>query len=246
VVMFLVMVAAPGGFLLWLLIGGVIASAIMKQKAAPAVVQRFRSSLNTARAQLQTLEGRWRAEASDARFAARLRQLEVARQTWCDLPNERERRFRMLEQQRERSQRRAFLERFQLEKATIPGIGPGRKAMLTSYNVETAADIEETRIRQIPGFGPAMIGKLRQWRAQLEATFHFDPSRGVDPLDIAALDRELADGKAALERDILDGPADLKRLAQELSMARSALKPQIACALLMVTQAEADLRAVGG
>lgn len=246
VVTLAVMAAAPAGFLLWLLIGGGITAAIMNKKPDSSVVQRFRSSLNTANAQMRTLEERWQTEASDAKFAARMRQLEVAKQTWGDFPNERHRRLRVFEQQRETSQRRVFLERFQLERATIPGIGPSRKAMLASYNVETAADIEDARVRQIPGFGPAMIGKLKQWRANVEAKFRFDPLKGVDPQDIAALDRELASKRADLERDLLNGPADLKRLAQEIFVARSALEPQIASALRIVTQAEADLRAVGG
>jgi DNA-binding helix-hairpin-helix protein with protein kinase domain len=240
-----VMAAVPAGSLIWLL-GGGIAAAITNKKPDTQFGQRVRSSLNTANAQLRTLEERWQSEASDAKFVARISQLEATKQTWQDLNNERHRRLRMLEQQREASQRRAFLDRFKLEHATIPGIGPGRKAMLASYNVETAADIEHGRISKIPGFGPALIGSLRTWHAKVEAKFRFDPSKGVDPQEIAALDREIAVKRAALERDILNGPADLKRLAHEISIVRSALEPQITNALRLVMQAEADLKAVGG
>jgi DNA-binding helix-hairpin-helix protein with protein kinase domain len=246
VITIIVIAAAPSGTLAWLFFGGIIAAAIQKPKAAPGILQNFRSSRDTARTQLRALEDRWRADASETKFVTRLRQLEAAKQKWGDLPRERQQRFRALESQREQSQRKAFLERYRLARATIPDIGPGRKAMLASYNVETAADIDEYRIAQIPGFGPATIGKLRQWRAGLEANFRFDQTRGVDPHEIAALDRELAGAKAALERDILNGPADLRRLAQEISMARSSLTLQIAHTLKMVMQAEADLKAVGG
>jgi DNA-binding helix-hairpin-helix protein with protein kinase domain len=240
------MAAVPAGILLWLIGGCIAAIVVNSKKVDPSTVQQFRSSLNTATANLRALEERWRFEAGEAKFTARMNQLQVAKQAWEDLANERHRRLRLLERHRETFQRQAFLAHFHLERATIPGIGPSRKAMLASYNVETAADIVDAKISQIPGFGPVTLGKLRQWRASVEAQFRFDPSRAVDPQDIARLDRELAGKRADLERDLLNGPSDLKRLAQEISTVRSALETQIASALRMVMQTEADLKAVGG
>jgi DNA-binding helix-hairpin-helix protein with protein kinase domain len=44
-----------------------------------------------------------------------------------------------------------FLDRFEIERATIPSIGPGRKQTLSSYGIETAADIKESEIAKVPG-----------------------------------------------------------------------------------------------
>jgi DNA-binding helix-hairpin-helix protein with protein kinase domain len=44
-----------------------------------------------------------------------------------------------------------YLENFFIEHATIPGIGPGRKATLESYGIGTAADVDKQKIVAVPG-----------------------------------------------------------------------------------------------
>lgn len=74
----------------------------------------------------------------------------------------------------------------------------------------------------------------------------FNASAGVDPRDLATLDRELADIKRHLEVALLNGPTELRRLHHEITTLRIALGPQVDAALRQVMQAEADLKAVRG
>ena len=240
------MAAVPTGALLWLLGGFGIGAAVGGKKEDPQAVASFSSRQRTAEAQYRTILTRWENDAAESRFMTKFRELGHKRDEWNDIPQLRQRRFRMLEQEREKAQLRRFLEAFDIEDATIAGVGPGRKAMLASYNVETAWDVADANIRRVPGFGPALTSKLIDWRRTVERRFRYDQSKGVDPHDIAALDRELADAKRKLESALLNGPPDLTRLRHEIATLRVALGPQLDEALLQVVQAETDLRAVKG
>lgn len=63
------------------------------------------------------------------------------------------------------------LERQVIAHASIPDIGPSRKAMLASFGVETAADINPRAIQRIAGFGPHLTNRLLAWRQSCERKF---------------------------------------------------------------------------
>ncbi|WP_093432565.1 hypothetical protein [Pseudomonas sp. ok266] len=89
-----------------------------------------------------------------------------------------------LKSTREARQRIDFLDRFLIRRATIPGIGPAKTATLTSFGIETAADITASAVRAVPGFGEALTGKMLAWRQSHEAKFRYNTS--PDPSDIQA------------------------------------------------------------
>jgi DNA-binding helix-hairpin-helix protein with protein kinase domain len=55
---------------------------------------------------------------------------------------------------------------------------------LTSFGIETAADITASAVRAVPGFGEALTGKMLAWRQSHEAKFRYNTS--PDPSDIQA------------------------------------------------------------
>ena len=63
----------------------------------------------------------------------------------------------------------AYLRRFSLERASIPGIGPAFKARLISSGFHTAADVDYYRARGVRGIGPTRAHSLADWRSDLEA-----------------------------------------------------------------------------
>lgn len=77
---------------------------------------------------------------------------------------------------REARQRDAFLDRYPIRAAKISGIGPAKTATLASFGIETAADVNETAVRAVPGFGEAMTAKMMSWRRTHEARFRYDPA----------------------------------------------------------------------
>src|SRR5206468_8447379 len=84
-----------------------------------------------------------------------------------------------------------FLDRFELEDAKIDDIGPGRKRTLASYGIETALDLVPSRISAVPGFGPKRVERLMKWRQSIAAKFRFDPTKPIDPRDVAKVEQEL-------------------------------------------------------
>ncbi len=115
--------------------------------------------------------------------------------------------------------------------------------MLESYNVETAWDITDRNVARVPGFGPALTMKLKNWRQSVERRFRYDPSKGVDPRDIAALDREMIDVKRKLEQHLTAGSIELTQIKNEIITQRNVLKKQVNDAYKELIQAEADLNA---
>jgi DNA-binding helix-hairpin-helix protein with protein kinase domain len=107
---------------------------------------------------------RWKREASRHAFAEKLKALEEkVHAEMADLPNERRRRLAKLEAEREMRQRQRYLDRFRIDRAKIRRIGSGRVAMLASYGIETAADIEGAKIMRILGFGETLTSELVRW-----------------------------------------------------------------------------------
>ena len=149
-------------------------------------------SVVTASADYDAVLTRWNREALAAPFTIALLQLEMAKAGLADMSNERKRRLAKLDADREANQRYRFLDNHRIAGADIRNIGVSRTAMLASYGIETAADVVAHNILQIPGFGPAYTGSLVDWRNRIQARFRFDPKEPVDPLEVQALERELA------------------------------------------------------
>lgn len=180
----------------------------------------------------------WTRRAGDASFRNEREALESVRRELANLPNERTKQMAILEQQREAAQREAYLDRFRIDRGKIPLVGDTRVAMLASFGVETAADIEVNKIRSIPGFGETITRNLLRWRSGHELNFRFNPSVSIDASQIAALERRLYDRKTALIVQLRDGPARLTRLRNEALAERERLRPLITRAFLEKEEAE--------
>jgi DNA-binding helix-hairpin-helix protein with protein kinase domain len=60
-----------------------------------------------------------------------------------------------------------FLRSYLISDANIYGIGPSRSSTLSSYGIETAADLTSNQLYTISGFGPVLISSLLSWRDSL-------------------------------------------------------------------------------
>jgi DNA-binding helix-hairpin-helix protein with protein kinase domain len=167
----------------------------------------------------------WQREASKVIFDQKLSELQKARAELADMPKIRERRLAKLEAERETRQKEYYLDRFRIDRARIAGIGVARIAMLISYGIETAADIDSAKIRQIPGFGDTLTDKLVLWRHGHERNFRFNPKEPVLRQDIEAVDRELSSRRMILISALKSGPDTLNSLCQNIIAARIRLAP---------------------
>jgi DNA-binding helix-hairpin-helix protein with protein kinase domain len=207
------------GYVVWLILRSAV---VIGTQNAP-----FEKAAKEASDRWTDIRNQWDHIATDDRFKAQYHKLEREYAELKKLPAVRQSRYQKLEQGRAQQQRMRHLESFEIERAKISGLGPSRKAMLASYNIETAWDVEKHRVMAVPGFGPARADKLVEWRRSVEARFRFDPARGVDPRDIAALDREIAAVRFKLEQSLANGPQVLKRIREHLLAQRAQLRPQV-------------------
>jgi DNA-binding helix-hairpin-helix protein with protein kinase domain len=97
---------------------------------------------------------------------------------------------------------------------------------------------------QVPGFGPALTRTLLDWKKSVAVRFIFKPAAGIDPRDIAAMDRDLAARRSEIEKTLVQGSGELRQVSRQVTVRRQALASQIQAALRAVAQAEADLGAL--
>lgn len=156
------------------------------------------------------------------------------------LPQREKEKLAELERKKRDLQMRKHLESHLLDRAKVAGIGPGRKATLASFGVETAWDVKSRRITNIPGFGPAMQEKLRQWSKSVEQKFVFNANIPTDPQAIREAKNNIAKQRAELERDLIKAPADLQRLLDEATRLRENPPSELVAAYRRMKQAELD------
>jgi len=99
--------------------------------------------------------------------------------------------------------------------------------MLSSYGIETAADIERGRVMSISGFGESLTRNLLDWLKGHERNFRFNPSESIDPTDAAAVERDITTRRQKLLQALKQGPQVLQRKVVQINEARVRLQPFI-------------------
>jgi DNA-binding helix-hairpin-helix protein with protein kinase domain len=184
---------------------------------------------------------RWNFEAGDAAFRQKLQEATKMKSKYENLNNEYSKEKQKLQAAVMERQLHKFLDTFFIHDHSIPKIGAGRKATLASFGVETAADVEPGKILRISGFGPGLTNELVQWRKRLEPKFRFDPSKGVDPADIAALNQKFRQERTQMEGALLATPETLNKARGQTLLRREAIRSQIEDVAKALAQARADL-----
>jgi DNA-binding helix-hairpin-helix protein with protein kinase domain len=192
-----------------------------------------------------SLQQRYTDEAMKRDFEAKLADLRRNKDDLCGLADEREKELAKLQQNAWWRQLYWFLNRYYLRDASIAGVGPGKLAVLRSYGVETAADVNQASVSRVPGFGLVLTGKLMAWRQSLERGFRFDASRSTDPSDVADLDRKLDLKRRQLEATLTQGQPQLLHVNRQVNARRADLRTSLESAAQALAQTDCDLRALG-
>ncbi len=226
-------------FLLWVILACVIGPWVNSRGNADRTP--LFAAQRQAKARYDDLSGRWSREDGSQSFNLKIAGLRALREEWVGLPALRKQRFEQLVANRQKHAMRAFLDQYEIERAKIPGIGAGKKAMLESFNIETAADITQHAVMQVPGFGPALTEKLMRWRRGIERNFRFDPQSAIDPRQIADLDRTIGIRKAEIENALLSGRTSLMQQRSAILSRRQAMESSLQQAASEFAQATADV-----
>jgi DNA-binding helix-hairpin-helix protein with protein kinase domain len=154
----------------------------------------------------------------------------------------------IMKSNREARQRHSYLDGFSIRRASISGIGAAKTATLVSFGIETAADVTQSAVLRVPGFGDVMTGKLVDWRRKIEGRFRYDPTPNAqDVSDEKALRGRFATDKAKLEATIRNGLGTLRNAKTRLEALPTRARSDTALndALSTRAQAEQDLKLLG-
>jgi len=236
----------PSLMAVWWLVGVGIWVAVGRWAESGGLLATVRQTRQEAANQLKRLGELLRTETDPQSFDQQRKILDGKRTELQSLPAVRAQRMKVLIANRERNARQRFLERHRIETGKIPGVGPSKRAMLQSYRIETAADIEYTAVLGVPGFGPALASRLEEWRRDVENSFLFNPNSEVDPRDVNDLDRKIAVERSTLEQALLQGANQLSQIRQQILVRREALLAQAHPFAMNFAQADADCKALTG
>lgn len=239
-----IIVLPSSAWLLVLLLGFGAYVGVRAGLARSAEERSIRHQHEAAMSRWTSAQKEWESRSGAHAFDARKSDLERLRREWSDVPNGRLRKLDALKSDQRRIQLERFLDDFEIEDAAIPGIGAGRKQTLESYGIETAGDVQLSKLYAVPGFGPKLRSNLLSWRRSLEQRFVFDPNRAIDPRDQAKVEQEVLGERQRIEAAMTRALAELKQVRGQILATRQQLRPQIEAVYRDYAQAAADLSAI--
>jgi DNA-binding helix-hairpin-helix protein with protein kinase domain len=137
-----------------------------------------------------------------------------------------------------------FLERHLIRDATIPDVGPKRKATLAAWNIDSAADVTWQAVAAVQGFGPTLQHRLMAWRASVEARFVFDANRAIPQQDLDAIEYRWRRYKSDLEQQLRAGAEEARRASEAIRRRRVTIARELERPARRWAQAAADLEAI--
>ena len=188
----------------------------------------------------EALAKKWSVDGPSSSFNDKFAQYQKLRDELSGLQALRNQRYQTLVSQRRQDALRKYLDTFEIYKARIPGIGRAKVDALESWNIDTAADITMNAVLQVPGFGPALTSRLLAWRAEVERGFKFNPNSGVDPKQVANLDRTITIRRVELQEELKKAPAMLNQLKASIMARRQAIQQPLLQAMHHLAQASSD------
>ncbi|WP_322762953.1 hypothetical protein [Frankia sp. Cr2] len=138
-------------------------------------------------------------------------------------------------------QLRRHLERQYVSRASISGVGPSLKQRLAAYGVNTAADVNSSKVIGIPGFGEVKTRALVAWRDSCERAFRYNPHDPATPKERDQVLGVHQRRRRSIENELQRGLAELQRRSQLRPEARAEIEQKLAATARQLAQADADL-----
>jgi hypothetical protein len=215
-----------------------------EQALLQAEQARRQVNLSEADKQLKALVAQLKSEAPPGRFQTMKNELYILKEAYQRLSLQEKRELDELHANAHARQLRKFLESCFIDSADIPGIGPGRKATLRSYGIETAADVNSSRVEQVCGFGESRTRVMLDWRANCERRFRFNPATAVTEADRNAVRAKFVHRRLALQAQLQQGANELRAFRDAAAAKLATLQPVVQNAARKVEQCRLDLTLV--
>lgn len=217
-----------------------------RQAVAPirAEAEKRRRANADAEQRLRAAEANWFTRASwyGNCFEMKKAELRAMRDRHESLAREYTAERQRLQSKAHEMQLTQFLQQQFISNADIPDIGPTRKATLSSFGIETASDVEENAILQVPGFGPKLTERLIHWREENERQFVFNPAVGIPPQVQQALDLRFAQSRQHVESRLVAGEGELQATVKQAESELRQLYGHILSCLQSFVQTQLDLK----
>ncbi|AEA64067.1 helix-hairpin-helix domain-containing protein [Burkholderia gladioli] len=239
VIAFALSLAAPKLWWLWLCMGGIAIYAI--KPSSPVEFNSRKSAVNAAQRNFDGLMQEYDRLRSDQRIITAMRNLAQIKAQIDDLPQVLAREMKQLYTTLLDRQRHAYLDRHFIRNAKISGVGAQRKQTLASFGIETAADITQSAVAAVPGFGAGLTANLMMWRKSIES--RFIPSNNVAPnqQDISIANAKVVAIRTRLEQQLRDGATQLQSTRNAMLARQNNAKSALESAYHALAQAQADL-----
>lgn len=192
---------------------------------------------------VQALEAIRREAGPDA-FNARREHLNRLKLEFDDLANREKKDLQTMHTHAEKRQRVRYLEQFFIDKGNLPGIGPANRATLASFGIETAAEVEWTRIRRLKGFGDVKTRTLVDWSKGLERNFKFNAAQSVTQADINQVKQKIHARAQAIQQELRAGLVEIQQFTVKQDQAIRRHTPSLQHAANRLAQANADWEAL--
>jgi DNA-binding helix-hairpin-helix protein with protein kinase domain len=188
----------------------------------------------------------WRYRCDGHEFTYLKTRLASAKQELNDLPASEKQRIDYYQQNRRSEQLKGYLQGFRIRNYKISGIGPAKQATLTSYGIETAADVTPRAVLAVPGFGPTNSAPLLAWKTQIEGRFSYNPNANAqDQRMLASIKAETAAMAQSLRSELAVGASELRKTLAAVQERRRAIDPALRDLQLEREQLIVDLHALG-
>ncbi|HDI6259314.1 TPA: protein kinase YegI [Escherichia coli] len=213
----------------------------LTSKAYKAEIQQRREAFNRAKMDYDHLVSQIQQLGGLEGFIAKRTMLEKMKDEMLGLPEEEKRALAALQDTARERQKQKFLEGFFIDVASIPGVGPARKAALRSFGIETAADVTRRSVKQVKGFGDHLTQAVIDWKASCERRFVFRPNEAVTPADRQAVMAKMAAKRHRLESALTVGATELQQFRLHAPARTMPLMEPLRQAAEKLAQAQADL-----
>jgi DNA-binding helix-hairpin-helix protein with protein kinase domain len=192
----------------------------------PKALEALEKTVSQATTAWRNLESNWQQVRDNRAFLTYRGEADEIIRQLQRLPIEENKEIADLKTKQHDAQLTMFLQRFYIDRPNtkIKGVGSSRKIMLRSYGIETAADVQQTRIQHINGFGPVITGAIVAWRKSLERRFVFNPNQPIDPSAVATIKAKIAGQHFQLQKRLQGTLTELQRSSTQLLSVRAHLR----------------------
>lgn len=187
----------------------------------------------------------WKPMSSRSPFLQLRQSIDNLRKAYESLEAERKHRLQEINAASYNKHMNTHLNNFRIADASLQGIGVERISTLKRHGIETAADIESSRLEAIKGFGVVFCTRLLDWRQKMEKRFILKSNNYLTGHEMALVNQEISKKQQSIKSELNTKASQLSLCATQINERRNKLTYETKELLLRYSQAVADAKEIG-